>query len=136
MSSETDPAVAIAEAYLAAMEARDLELARSFVTQGDLDLVFPGGRHFTRIEDIVANSGGRYAKIGKTITRRNAWSEGTVTHVLIAGALHGVWPDGTDFDGIRFIDLFALQDGLITRQEVWNDAGERLLQLQKAEGTQ
>lgn len=136
MSAETDRAIATAEAYLAAMEARDLELARTFVAAGDLDLVFPGGRRFKRIEDIVANSGGRYAKIGKTITRSSAWAEGSVTNVLISGTLQGVWPDGTDFHGIRFIDLFALEDGRITRQEVWNDAGERLLALQKTESTQ
>lgn len=135
MPSETDHAISTAEAYLAAMEARDLDLARSFVAPGNLALTFPGDRRFTHIEEIVANSGGRYARIGKTITRRDAWIEGATTHVLIAGTLHGTWPNGTGFEGIRFIDLFALRGGRIIRQDVWNDVGERLLALQKAETT-
>lgn len=133
MPADTDAAIATAEAYLAAMEARDLERAQGFVAEGDLELTFPGGRRFTRIEQIVANSGGRYARIGKTIARRSAWTDGDATHVLIAGALHGAWPDGEPFEGIRFIDLFELRSGRITRQEVWNDAGERLLARQREE---
>jgi hypothetical protein len=43
--------------------------------------------------------------------------------VYIRGTLHGQWPDGTDFAGIHFIDRFELRDGLIRRQNVWNDAG-------------
>lgn len=133
MPDELNEAVETVETYLAAMEDRDLERARACVSAGDLDLTFPGGRHFTRIDEIVANSSGRYAAIGKTIERRAAWSENAGTHVLFAGTLFGRWPDGTPFDGIRFIDLFELKDGLIVRQEVWNDAGERLLAGQKQE---
>lgn len=120
-------AIATVAAYLEAMEARDLDRARACVAEGPLNLIFPGGRHFTRIEEIVANSSGRYARIGKSITRRTAWAEGGEVHVLFSGTLHGLWPDGTAFEGVRFIDVFALRAGRITRQEVWNDSGERLL---------
>ena len=46
--------------------------------------------------------------------------------VYCRGRLAGVWPDGTPFDGIRFIDRFELADGIrfIGRQEVWNDLAE------------
>jgi hypothetical protein len=40
------------------------------------------------------------------------------------GTLHGVWLDGTPFEGIRFIDRFELADGRIQRQDVWNDMAE------------
>ncbi|MCR9121791.1 MAG: nuclear transport factor 2 family protein [Phyllobacteriaceae bacterium] len=133
MPDDLSQAIATVETYLTAMEARNLDAARACVAAGDLDLTFPGGRRFTRIDEIVANSSGRYASIGKTISRRSAWLEGDGTHVLFAGTLHGRWPDGTPFDGIRFIDLFELRDGLIVRQEVWNDAGERLLTRDKEE---
>ena len=36
----------------------------------------------------------------------------------------GEWPDGTAFEGIRFIDRFVVVDGKITDQRVWNDLGE------------
>lgn len=133
MPDDLSQAIATVETYLTAMEARNLDAARACVAARDLDLTFPGGRHFSWIDEIVVNSSGRYASIGKTINRRSAWHEGDGTHVLFAGTLHGHWPDGTPFDGIRFIDLFALRDGLIVRQEVWNDAGERLLGRHKEE---
>lgn len=131
MSAETDQAIASVEAYLAAMEARNLDLALTYVSSDELALTFPGARKFTRIEQILANSGGRYARIGKRITGRSGWVEGDKTRVMITGTLYGAWPDGTEFEDIRFVDIFALKDGRIVRQEVWNDAGERLLALQK-----
>jgi hypothetical protein len=38
--------------------------------------------------------------------------------------LEGVWPDGSVFAGVRFIDRFVLVDGLIQQQDVWNDPAE------------
>jgi hypothetical protein len=38
--------------------------------------------------------------------------------------LHGVWPDGSAFSDIRFVDRFTLQGGLLTTQMVWNDLAE------------
>ena len=133
MQDEFRRAIGTVGLYLDAMAARDLDRARGCVADGALDLRFPGGRRFTRIEEIVANSGGRYARIGKTVTRRTAWAEGTSIHVLFSGTLHGQWPDGTPFDNIRFVDVFALEAGKIVRQEVWNDSGEWLLARRQAE---
>jgi hypothetical protein len=45
-------------------------------------------------------------------------------NVYVRGTLHGRWRDGSAFDGVRFIDRFEIRDGLIVRQDVWNDAGE------------
>lgn len=125
-------AVRAAEDYLAAMEARDLERARTFVAPGALDLVFPGGRHLTSLDGIVRNSSGRYRTVRKTVTRRESWvSDGGVC-ALIAGTLHGEWADGSPFEDIRFLDLFDFVDGKIVRQHVWNDAGEIRLALTQA----
>ncbi len=55
----------------------------------------------------------------------STWRGGdTGASVYCFGTLGGEWPDGTAFDGIRFIDRFELQGGLITRQDVWNDMAE------------
>jgi hypothetical protein len=35
-----------------------------------------------------------------------------------------VWPDGTPFEGIRFIDRFTIRDGKLADQLVWNDIAE------------
>jgi ketosteroid isomerase-like protein len=125
-----DEAKEMAVGYLDAMERRDLDAARAFV--GDApEITFPGGRHFTDIEQIVRNSGGRYNVIRKSIERRDAWQEGDTTCVLVSGTLYGEWPDGSAFDGIRFVDRLEIRDGRIVRQEVWNDSGERILAMQR-----
>lgn len=114
-------------AYLAAMEKRDLNAARSFVNEVELELVFPGNRKFSSLDAVVTNSSGRYRKIGKRISEREAWDSNGGVRVMITGTLYGEWPDGTPFEGIRFVDWFELRDGKIARQHVWNDSGEELL---------
>ena len=37
------------------------------------------------------------------------------------GELAVEWLDGSTSASVRFIDRFELTDGLITRQDVWND---------------
>jgi hypothetical protein len=49
------------------------------------------------------------------------------TIVYSIGTLYGEWPDGTPFEGNRYIDRFIVRDGLIVQQEVWNESAERLL---------
>ena len=44
--------------------------------------------------------------------------------VYCAGRLNGVWPNGTAFDNIRFIDRFEVVAGQLMRQDVWNDLAE------------
>ena len=39
----------------------------------------------------------------------------------------GEWPDGTPFDGNRYIDIFTVRDGKIVSTDVWNDSAEILL---------
>ncbi|WP_158970212.1 nuclear transport factor 2-like protein [Chachezhania sediminis] len=133
----TDPASAIerALAYLAAMEARDLDTAGGFVVATDLELIFPGGRTFANIRDIVANSSGRYRFVKKRIETRDGWISDGRVRVMIAGTLYGEWPDGSPFDGIRFVDWFEFEGDRILKQHVWNDAGERLIAMQKEAGT-
>lgn len=129
--NELDRAIETVERYLDAMERRDLDSARTCVEASGLDLVFPGGRRFGTIEEIVRNSSGRYRFVKKRITGQDAWCAGDTIRVLITGALYGEWPDGAAFDGIRFVDWFELHGGRIVRQHVFNDTGERLLEIQK-----
>lgn len=115
----------IAVAFLRAMEQRDLEQARRFLAPG-FTMCFPGGREMTRLEELVERSAGRYRHVAKAFERIDeAWTDrGAI--VYCSGTLHGTWNDGTAFDGIRFIDRFEIADGLIERQDVWNDMGELL----------
>jgi hypothetical protein len=115
-----EPAAArIVRDYLAAMEARDLPRAESFLAPG-FAMTFPGGVRMTTLADLVAWSAPRYRFVKKTYARFDAM--GDLCYCF--GTLHGEWPDGTPFDGIRFIDRFELAGGLLVRQDVWNDMGE------------
>ena len=49
---------------------------------------------------------------------------GEVVAVYVTGTLHGERPDGTPFEGIRFIDRFEVKAGKILKQDVWNDLAE------------
>ena len=42
-------------------------------------------------------------------------------------ALYGEWPDGTPFDGNRYVDRFLVSRRKIVRMDVWNDSA-RILQ--------
>jgi hypothetical protein len=46
--------------------------------------------------------------------------------VIVSGTLHGEWPDGTPFSGIRYCDRFVLKDGRLLEQQVWNDLAEAM----------
>lgn len=117
--------------YLAAVEARDLARAQPYLAEG-AELIFPGGKRPQDLEQLAANSGGRYRKIAKRIDGVDVQPTADGAIAYCHGALYGEWTDGAAFDGIRFVDRFEIVDGLIARQWVWNDAGEhRLARLQE-----
>lgn len=106
--------------FLAAMEARELERASSLLAD-DFVMRFPGSPPMTRLTELVEWARGRYRHVGKRIHALDCCDKGDHTVVVCHGELHGEWPDGTPFDGVRFIDRFELRDGKLARQEVWND---------------
>ncbi len=117
-------AKAVVKAYLAAMEARDLDTARGYLGDG-FSMTFPGTAPMTTLEELVAWSRPRYNFVKKSYDSFDE-AKGPDLSVLVYchGTLYGEWPDGTTFEGIRFIDRFEVTDGKITRQEVWNDIAE------------
>lgn len=111
--------------FLQTMQARDLEGAKSFLADG-FSMTFPGNSRFTTLEELVAWSKDRYLSVAKTYDRFDeAPGPGGVT-VYCYGTLSGVWLDGSEFAGIRFIDRFEVADGKLTDQQVWNDMAESL----------
>ncbi len=117
-----DPAQTVRD-FLAALEARDLDRAQSFLAE-DFEMTFPGEARFTRLEDLVAWAKDRYRSVTKTIESIETLPSPDGVTVYCRGRLAGEWPDGTPFAGIRFIDRFELAAGKLTRQEVWNDLAE------------
>ena len=116
-------AAKIVRTYLRLVEARDLDAASEFLAD-DVLIVFPGGRTFGSLTDQVASSAGRFRSVKKTLDQLDVVSDGAETTVYVYGTLAGQALDGSSFDGVRFIDRFALNDGLIVSQMVWNDLAE------------
>lgn len=113
----------VVRAFLAAMQARDLDLAKSFLAPG-FQMQFPGGACFTALEQLVDWGRRRYRSVSKSFERLDeAWTDqATVVHCH--GTLSGEWLDGRPFSGIRFIDRFEVREGRLCRQDVWNDLAE------------
>lgn len=111
--------------FLAAMGARELDRATAMTAEG-FAMIFPGGQEFTNWDGLLAWAAPRYCSIAKRIDRVEEAPLGETVAVYISGTLAGERPDGTPFEGIRFIDRFETRAGKILRQEVWNDMGESL----------
>ena len=116
-------AAKIVRTYLRLVEERDLDAASEFLAD-DVSIVFPGGRTFGSLTDQVASSAGRFRSVKKTLDHLDVVSDGAETTVYVYGTLAGQALDGSSFDGVRFIDRFALNDGQIVSQMVWNDLAE------------
>ena len=111
----------IVRQFLRLMESRDLAGAEALLAP-EFVMVFPGAVMMHRLEELVAWSQSRYTKVVKSFDRIDV-GDG---YVFVSGMLSGEWRDGTGFAGIRYIDRFEVEGGLIRRQEVWNDMAESL----------
>ena len=107
--------------YLDAMERRDLATAKSFLAPG-FYMLFPGGKRFNSLEQLVESAKTRYRSAKKKYERYEA--AGDVMYCY--GTLYGELLDGTPYSGIRFIDRFTVKDGKLGDQMVWNDMAEVL----------
>ncbi len=114
----------IVKDYLGAMEARDLESARALLSE-NFAMRFPGTAPMHTLEELITWAGPRYRFVKKVYQGFDVMQgTGPAALVYCRGTLSGEWPDGTPFDGIRFIDRFEIENGRITRQDVWNDLAE------------
>lgn len=116
-------AVTIVRQYLAAMEHRELGKAQEYLG-AEFSMTFPGGVVFTTLQQLVDWSTTRYQTIGKTYDGFDQTHNDRQTVVYCFGTLSGIWLDGSNFSGIRFIDRFEVAEGLIHSQLVWNDLAE------------
>ncbi len=115
----------LARAYLEAMEAEDIDKARGFLADGFAATV-PGGGVIDSPEGFIERVRSRYRVVRKTFERLDeAPGEDGAVVVYCCGTLSGEWPDGTPFEGIRFIDRFTVAGGKLVDQMIWNDVAER-----------
>ncbi len=128
MSDPVAAAKACVEAYLERSMIPDPEGAAAYVAE-DLRITFTGGRQFSSPAEPTAFNAKRYKWVKKRCLRTDAALDPETgdVHVYNSGYLYGEWPDGTPFDGNRYMDQFVVREGKIVSTNVWNDSAEILL---------
>lgn len=126
---QTEPRLSDAEivrAFLDASMAPDPVRAATFMAPG-APITFTGGRAYDHPSGPTAFNARRYKWVKKRMDRFDVCPGDGETVVYSVGTLFGEWPDGTPFEGNRYVDRFVVRDGLIVEMGVWNDSAERIL---------
>ncbi len=121
-------AVRIVEAFLEASMVPDPVRARSYMAPG-VRITFTGGRRFADPGESAGFNARRYRWVKKRFERTDVVAGATPDEAIVynIGTLYGEWPDGTPFEGNRYVDRFEVSGGRIVRMDVWNDSAEILL---------
>jgi hypothetical protein len=119
---------ALVNEYLRLVMIPEPEAARRFVAP-DLRIVFTGGRAMREPADCTAFNAARYRWVKKRIERTDTVAGATAEESVVysVGTLYGEWPDGSAFEGNRYVDRYIVRRGLIVELQVWNDSAEWLL---------
>ena len=125
-SDETREAAAVVEAFLQASMVPDPQTAARYISD-ELKITFTGGRKYRHPRETAAFNAKRYKWVKKQMERTDVVPAEGETIVYNLGTLYGEWPDGTPFDGNRYVDRFVVRGGKIVQMDVWNDSAERLL---------
>ena len=123
---ETAEAAAIVERFLEASMIPDPQTAAQYISP-ELKITFTGGRRYGHPRETAAFNAGRYKWVKKQMERSDVVPGTGETIVYNLGTLYGEWPDGTPFEGNRYVDRFVVRGGRIVQMDVWNDSAERLL---------
>lgn len=125
---EPSTPAAIVDTYLSLLMIPDPDAARRFVAP-DLRIRFTGGREMRDPSECAAFNATRYKWVKKRFERTEVVAGGTDEETVVynIGTLYGQWPDGTPFEGNRYVDRYVLRGGLIVQMDVWNDSAEWLL---------
>jgi hypothetical protein len=108
-------------------------VSASKYTSPDLQILFTGKRPMRAPAECANFNASRYKWVKKKIERTETVLATTEeaqlgdTIVYSLGTLYGEWPDGTPFEGNRYVDRYVLRNGLITHMDVWNDSAEWML---------
>ena len=124
----TAEAAGVVEAFLTALMVPDPDTARQY-TAPEFEILFTGKRPMRDPAECAAFNRGRYAWVKKKFERTDVVAGGTHEETVVyqIGTLYGAWPDGTPFEGNRYVDRYVVRHGRIAKMEVWNDSAEILL---------
>jgi hypothetical protein len=129
---DTTSAAAVVNEFLRLIMLPDPVAARHYTAPGT-KILFTGGRAMSAPVECTKFNASRYKWVKKRIERTEtviAGSNGASLDEFVVyslGSLYGEWPDGTPFEGNRYVDRYVVKKGLITHMDVWNDSAEWLL---------
>lgn len=107
--------------YLRHTEAGRLEEARAYLSPRARH-TFPGGREFTELGEWLGWFRARMRRVRKRDHEIDVCRAANGDLIIyVRGFLEGETVFGHTFDDVRFIDRFAVSDGEIIEQQVWND---------------
>lgn len=116
----------IVRRYLELSMVPDPDAAATYMKPGTI-ITFTGGREFDTPRGPTAFNKHRYRWVKKRMDRFDVCPGKDETVVYSLGTLYGEWPDGTPFEGNRYVDRFVVRGGRIVKMDVWNDSAERIL---------
>ncbi len=118
----------LVETFLRTIMIPDPVAARAYVSP-DLRIRFTGGREMKDPSECSAFNASRYAWVKKKFEQTDVVEGASSDHAIVynIGTLYGAWPDGTLFEGNRYVDRYVVKDGLIVQMDVWNDSAEWML---------
>lgn len=104
-------------------------VAARALTGPQLRIRFTGGRAMSDTTECTSFNASRYRWVKKRIERTETVCDGSPAETVVysLGTLHGQWPDGTPFEGNRYVDRYVVSHGRITQMDVWNDSAEWIL---------
>ncbi|WP_254547028.1 nuclear transport factor 2 family protein [Halomarina pelagica] len=108
----------VAEEFFARMEDDRRETVGELFA-ADAVITVPGARFDgpDAADALLEHLAPRYDWAAKRFDR---WIE-TDTEVVSIGTLYGVDGDGEEFSGVRYVDVYEVEDGRIRRVDIWND---------------
>lgn len=106
INSETAAAAEIVERFLVASMVPDPITAARYIAD-DLKITFTGGRKYGHPRETAAFNAKRYKSVKKKMERTDIVPGHGETIVYNLGTLYGEWPDGTPFEGNRYVDRFV-----------------------------
>ncbi|WP_417813246.1 nuclear transport factor 2 family protein [Thalassospira alkalitolerans] len=126
MTDTLSPDAQIVRDFLDASMKPDPVKAATYMSD-DVVITFTDGAKYDHPSGTTAFNAARYKRVKKKFGQFDVAPGKDETVVYSVGTLYGEWPDGTSFEGNRYVDRFVIRNGKIIKMDVWNESAERIL---------
>jgi len=116
-------AIDIARDFLDALDRRDLGAATALLAP-QFGMRVTGGHRFTSLADFANYAATRYAAMRKSGRQYDACDAALGVVVYAHGTMSGEWRDGGQFQDVRWVDRFLIQNGRIMELQTLSEIGE------------